>query len=406
METSAIYALLVGSILVLAILSEAGLERLGFPDLLGYLALGVALRGLDHFWGVVSAPSLHVLSFLSEFGIIVLLFRIGLECNARTLFTRLPGATLIAGSNIVATGGLGFVATYALLGWSLVPSLFVAVALTTTSIGVSTRVWGQRRSLSSREGEMMLDVAEIDDLSGVVFLALLTALLPYLQKGISTSLLWPTLWTFGLVLLKLAALLVAGLLFTRYLERPMMRLLRTVQLRPSTMLIMLGIALSVAGLTALLGFPVAIGGFFAGLLFSDDKHSVMIGDSFDSLYHLFVPFFFVGVGFELDLWRLAPTLGPALLLLAAAVVGKGVGSFLPARATMTTENAGLMAISLLPRSEITLVIMQRGLDLEAVSQSAFTSVVLVVVVTMVGVPLLLLFLLSDGSSTDTPTLSS
>ena len=66
---------------------------------------------------------------------------------------------------------------------------------------------------------------------------------------------------------------------------------------------------------------------------------------------------------------------------------------------MTAQSAGLLALSLLPRSEITLVIMQRGLDLGAVSRNAFTSVVLVVVATMVGVPLLLLLLLPDGPTT-------
>jgi len=293
METSALHALLIGSILVLAILSEAGLERLGFPNLLGYLALGVVLRELDHFWNVVPASGDHILSFLSEFGIIVLLFRVGLECKPSNLFSRLPGATLIAAVNIVVSGGLGFVAAYDVIGLSLIPSLFIAVALTTTSIGVSTRVWGRYRSLHCRDGEMMIDVAEIDDVAGVVLLALLTALLPYLQKGIGPELVWPTLWTVGLVLLKMAGLLLVGLLFAQYVERPMMRLLRAIQLRSSTMLIVLGIALLVAGLTAMLGFPVAIGGFFAGLLFSRDKHSVVIGGSFDSLYHLFVPFFFV-----------------------------------------------------------------------------------------------------------------
>lgn len=395
METSALYALLVGSILVLAILSEAGLERLGFPNLLGYLVLGAALREIDHLWNVVPASGTHVLSFLSEFGIIVLLFRVGLECNASKLFSRLPGATLIAGVNIVVSGGLGFIAASEMIGLPFVSSLFIAVALTTTSIGVSTRAWGRYRSLHCREGEMMVDVAEIDDLTGVVLLALLTALLPYLQKGMGPELLWPAIWTFGLVVLKMTGLMLAGLLFAQHLERPMMRLLRAIQLRSSTMLIVLGIALLVAGMTAVLGFPVAIGGFFAGLLFSRDKHSVMNGGSFDSLYHLFVPFFFVGVGFALDLWRLAPTMGPALILLTAAVIGKGLGSYVPARTTMPVQSAGLLAISLLPRSEITLVIMQRGLELNAVSQNAFTSMVLVVVATMVGVPLLLLFLLPE-----------
>lgn len=397
METSALYALLVGSVLVLAILSEAGLERLGFPDLLGYLGIGILLRELDYFWNVVPPSSTHVLSFLSEFGIIVLLFRVGLECNVRSLFNRLPGATLIAAVNIIVSGGLGFAAAHSLIGMPLIPSLFIAVALTTTSIGVSTRIWGEHRSLHCREGEMMLDVAEMDDVTGVVLLALLTALLPYLQQGISLELVWPTLRTFALVLLKLSALTVVGLLFAQYVERPMMRLLRAVQLRSNTMLIILGVALLVAGLTALLGFPVAIGGFFAGLLFSRDKHSVAIGEAFDSLYHLFVPFFFVGVGFALNLSHLAPTLGSALALLVAAIVGKGIGSFVPARLTMTTQSAGLLAVSLLPRSEITLVIMQRGLDLGAVSQDEFTSVVLVVVTTMVGVPLLLLLLLPNDS---------
>lgn len=389
METSSLYALLVGSIIVLAILSEAGLKRLDIPDLLGYLALGVLLQELDHLWNVVPASSTHVLKFLSEFGIIVLLFRVGLQCNPKTLFRRLPSASLIAGVNVVLSGGLGFIAAYDLVGLSLVPSLFIAVALTTTSVGVSTSVWGRFRSLHCREGEMMLDVAEIDDLTGVLLLALLTALLPYLQQGIGPELVWPTIWTIGLVLLKMAGLTLAGLLFARYLERPMMRLLRAVQLRSNTMLIVLGIALLVAGLTAFLGFPVAIGGFFAGLLFSRDKHSVDIGHSFDSLYHLFVPFFFVGVGFALHVWLLVPTLGPAAILLGAAVIGKGVGSFVPARFTMTSQSAGLLALSLLPRSEITLVIMQRGLDLGVVSRNAFTSVILVVVVTMIGVPLLL-----------------
>jgi Kef-type K+ transport system membrane component KefB len=78
MQTSALYVLLVGSVLILGLLSEAGLKRLGFPDLLGYLAIGIGLRALDHAWPVVPAPSAHVLRFLSEFGVIVLLFRMGL----------------------------------------------------------------------------------------------------------------------------------------------------------------------------------------------------------------------------------------------------------------------------------------------------------------------------------------
>jgi len=405
MQTSALYVLLVGSVLILALLSEVGLERLGFPDLLGYLAIGIGLRALDHTWPVVPAPSAHVLRFLSEFGIIVLLFRVGLQCNPKNLFHRLPGATLIAVTNTVVSGGLGFVVAYDVLHLGLIPSLFVAVALTTTSIGVSTRVWAQYRGLDSREGAMMLDVAEIDDLIGVVLLALLTALFPYLQQGVGPELVRPMLWTFAIVMLKMTGLMLVGLVFARYLEHPMMRLLRAAQIRSNGMLIVLGIAMIVSGLTAFLGFPVALGGFFAGLLFSRDQHSVTVGEAFDSLYRLFVPFFFVGIGFALDLWQLGPALGPACILFIAAVLGKGLSSFVSAYATMPGESAALLAVSLVPRSEITLVVMERGLDLGALSRTTFTSVVLVVVATMIGAPLLLLVLSDDQTTEPAPSAS-
>ncbi|MEF8940170.1 MAG: cation:proton antiporter [Salinivenus sp.] len=159
------------------------------------------------------------------------------------------------------------------------------------------------------------------------------------------------------------------------------------------MITVLGIGLLVAGLAALLGFSAAIGGFFAGLLFSRDPRAVKVEASFDSLHDLFVPFFFVYVGFSLDPTSLRGH-GPAvLLLLAAAVVGKGLGSFVPALRSLAPPEAAVFAVSLIPRSEITLLVIQRGLDLGVVSPAVFGPVVAVVAITMVGVPLTLLLLL-------------
>lgn len=142
-----------------------------------------------------------------------------------------------------------------------------------------------------------------------------------------------------------------------------------------------------------LGLSVALGGFFAGLLFSRDPRAVKVAASFDSLYDLFVPFFFVYVGFSLDPTSLVGE-GPAVgLLLAAAVVGKGLGSFLPALRSLAPTEAAVFAVSLISRSEITLLVMQRGLDLGVVSPAVFGPVVAVVAITMVGGPLALQLLL-------------
>ena len=155
------------------------------------------------------------------------------------------------------------------------------------------------------------------------------------------------------------------------------------------MISVLGVGLVVAGLAALLGFSAAIGGFFAGLIFSRDPLSVKIDGSFDSIHDLFVPFFFVYVGLRLDLSILASNLGPVVLLFVAAVIGNGVGSFLPVMNRLRPQSALVFAIALIPRSEITLLVMRRGLDLGIVSQNAFGVVVAVVMLTMVGVPLTL-----------------
>ncbi|WP_251961125.1 cation:proton antiporter [Salinibacter ruber] len=294
-------ALLVGILIVLSRLVKAALERLNLPDLLGYLFIGMALRlvegtGLLRF---VDGP--QVLSFLAQLGIVALLFRIGLECTPKNLLRRLSGATRIWIANITLSLGAVLGVALFLLDWTLLPSLFAAVALTATGIGVSVRIWRHTDRLGSAKGALMLDVAELDDLSGVVLLALLTALVPQLQAGLSADLVGPMALTLGLVLGKMALLALGGLLFAQYLEHPLTHWLHDLQPRPDLMISVLGIGLVGAGLAALLGFSAAIGAFFAGLIFSRDPLSVKIDASFDSLSDLFIPFFFLHVGFALDL---------------------------------------------------------------------------------------------------------
>jgi Kef-type K+ transport system membrane component KefB len=214
---------------------------------------------------------------------------------------------------------------------------------------------------------------------------------------------WTAVGSAGWALLKLGLLTLGGLLFARFLERPFTHTLKAIQPRADTMLIVLGVGLVVAGTAALLGFPLAIGGFLAGLVFSRDPVAVRLDASFDSLYDLFVPFFFLGIGLAVNVNTLGPALAPASLLLGAAVLGKGAGTFLPACALMPTRSAGLLAIGLLPRSEITLVVIERGLNVGVVPPRAFTWMVLVVVATMVGVPLLLRLLLAGGGAAPTQT---
>ena len=155
MELAAWEVLLVGTLIVLSILSKAALEHFDLPDLLGYLLIGVGIRLLDGAWGLLTPRGHELLAFLADFG-----------------------------------------------------------------VGVSVRVWRSTDHLGSAKGASMLDVAKLDDLSGVVLLALLAALAPQLRSGISVDLLGPTVLTFGYTLGTMALLMLGGVLFAQYWSLP------------------------------------------------------------------------------------------------------------------------------------------------------------------------------------------
>ena len=105
--------------------------------------------------------------------------------------------------DVLLSGGLGYAVCYFVLGWKFIPSLFVAAALTATSVGISVGVWQNAGALKSPTGELLIDVAELDDISGIVLMALLFALAPVLKNDTAASL-WPMVAeTGGFILLKL-----------------------------------------------------------------------------------------------------------------------------------------------------------------------------------------------------------
>jgi Kef-type K+ transport system membrane component KefB len=159
----------------------------------------------------------------------------------------------------------------------------------------------------------------------------------------------------------------------------------------SAMLVVTGIGLIVASLASFIGFSFAIGAFFAGLIFSSDPSAVKIDASFEALYELFVPFFFVGIGMTIEPAALKELGIPTLVLFLAAVMGKFLGAGIPAALTLNHSAAVLIGISMIPRAEISLIIAQRGFMLGewAVSPNLFLWLVIISGATAVFVPVTL-----------------
>ena len=397
-STPLLNILFVGVVIVGAIGLRYASEQIRVSPIVAFFILGVLLRTAEAYGLAPSLLDQQVFPFLADLGVIVLLFRVGLESDLARLLTQLPKALWVSAGDVLASGSLAFVTMYGLLGWALVPSLFVGAAFSATSVGVTVAVWEEADRLDTREGSILVDVAEIDDLTGILFMALLFSVVPILQGGDGTvlSVLGTTLvWT----LAKFAVFGVVCLLFALYLERPMTSLFDRLHAGEGTMLVMLGVGIIVAAAAGMSGLSTAVGAFFAGLIFHRDPHTTQYMDAFRPLHDLLAPFFFVGIGLHLAPETLGAVGGSVVVLLLGAVLGKVLGASLPAMAVVGPSSAVVLGLSLVPRAEIALVIMQRGLELGdwAVPPTLFAQVVIVSAVTVMGVPVVLRPLLSRST---------
>lgn len=386
-----LHILLAGGLIVLAMLVRAAFDRIGVPPLVGYFGLGLLVRAADVRWGLLGEAGMPIFEFLAMLGVIALLFRIGLESRLAQLFHLLPRASLVWILDVTASAGAGYLAARHLLALEVIPSLFVAVAMSATSVGISTAIWREEGLLDRPDGELMLDVAEMDDVSSVVLMALLFALAPSLHVPGRGAVLPLVAETIGLFSLRIVLFTAFCLLFTRYLEEPLTDFFDGITGETGTMLVVVGLGIMVAAGAELIGFSVAIGAFFAGLIFSRDPDAVRYDASFEAIHDLLVPFFFVGIGLRVDPSVLGAAWTPVLVLTAAAVLGKLIGGGGGAGLVTGRTGALMLGVSMIPRAEIALVVMERGLRLGpwAVPPDLFAQMVVVSVITAVGVPLVL-----------------
>ena len=380
-------AMVVGALIVLAIALQGWLRRVGIPSLVGFIALGLILHVLDDRWELVAGDRQAVLDILAAIGLFALLFRVGLESNLHALVEKLPRAVPIWLGNMALSGVPAFIVSRYILDIGLIASMFVATALTATSVAVSVGVWQEADALASEDGETLLDVAELDDISGVALLALILAIAPVLHAGDGASLV-PTLSQVGLALIvKMLLFGAVCLLLARFGERPIRWFTRRYP-QPDPILVVTGIGIVVAMLAGQLGFSLAIGALFAGLVFSRDPDAVKLDTAFGPLHDFFVPFFFIGVGLKMEIAAAGPVVLVAAVLFVVAVAGKVIGAGAPALLTTGWMGAGLIGVSMVPCAEIAMVVMQEGRRLGdwAVPAEVYTAMVLVAAATCIAAP--------------------
>ncbi len=439
----------VTGILFFAVLGRFAARRLGQPSVLGELLMGVLLGNVAYFFGVdlitvlregkavfdmveqvlagtsLEAAALdtlgmdeaatvleifhgpygpqmvqvaHTVDIFSRYGVIFLLFLVGLDTSIDELREVGGDSIRVALVGVLLPFALGFGAARVLMPeLSLNTDLFIAATLGATSVGITARVLQDLGRGRSREAHVILGAAVMDDILGLVMLAVVSGII--VSGGVA----------FGNVAktIVLASLfLVGAVVLSPYFLRYTIRLVGRLDLIEAKMFISFLFVMALAWFANLVGLATIVGAFTAGIILHDayfthwgdhEQHSYTIKDLIMPLEVILVPIFFVLMGVQVKLetfldWNVVVV---AAGLLVAAIVGKLACGLVVSRGT----NRSAVGIGMMPRGEVGLVFAAIGKGLDVISEALFSAIVLMVIVTTLITPPLLKFVLRTQDRT-------
>jgi Kef-type K+ transport system membrane component KefB len=316
-------------------------------------------------------PHDRVMHALSELGVLILLFEIGLHTDLKSL-ARVGGAAATVGLVGVALPFVfGYYAAVA-LGVDALPAIVCGAALTATSIGISARVLADLGQLESKEGQVVLGAAVLDDVVGLIILSVVSGLA---EGG--------ELHPLEIVRITLVAIgfVVAALVIGRIVAPPAFRGVDKLE-RMGGVLgpIALAFALLLAYLADRAGSAMIIGAFAAGLVLHGTPQRAAIEKSITGLGHYLVPIFFAVVGASVDLLSLA---SGSILAIGGALVVVGIVTKVAAGyAPWWFRGRKLMiGVAMVPRGEVGLIFAQVGLTTGVLSVQLFSAITLMVMIT-------------------------
>jgi Kef-type K+ transport system membrane component KefB/glycine cleavage system regulatory protein len=337
--------------------------------------------------GVVVGPSVlnlvgsgdQVLRTLGEIGVILLLFEVGLQMDLAELGAVGRASLLVATVGVVTPLLLG-IGAMALVGEDFKTGLFVAAALTATSVGITARVFGDLRALATTEARIVLGAAVADDVMGLVVLTIVVRLVT--QGSVSI------LSVIGIVAVAVGFLVIGGLGGLR-IAPPLFRQVERLSRSTGTLVALaLAFTLAFAQLADLAKLAPIVGAFVAGLALARSDQADRISRELAGVGHLFIPVFFLQIGIDARVGSFgrADVLGHAAVLLAVAIAGKLVS---PAGAIGSPGDKLLIGLGMLPRGEVGLIFATIGLQSGVLGQDLYAALLLVVLVTTVVTPQLL-----------------
>ena len=404
--------ILVGLAVMLVVAKLGGelFERINQPAVLGELIGGIIIGNLV-LLGFNAAEALKtdaVIAALAQLGVILLLFEVGLESNLGEMLEVGWSSLFVAVAGVAAPFLLGWgVSAYFLPAESRLVHVFIGSVLCATSVGITARVLKDLGKLSLRESRIILGAAVIDDVIGLMILAVVIGAVTATMAGGSLSFVH-IFW----IAAKTAAFFVSAFALGHYVVPHIFH--GAGKLRSRGVLLVLSIAFCfwLSWLATKVELAAIVGAFAAGLVL-DEVHFKLfkqrgehdLGELLDPVTTFLVPIFFVLMGMKVDLRVFArpQLIGFAVALTLAAIVGKQICSLVVAERGLNRLAIGL---GMIPRGEVGLIIAGIGATLmlpnsagtpeRVIGTATFGAIVIMVIVTTLVTPPLLKWSLARG----------
>jgi Kef-type K+ transport system membrane component KefB len=377
-------------ILVAAKLFGDVFERIGMPPVLGELTAGIAIGNLDQL-GFAKLEFISTdghLGFLGELGVILLLFQVGVESNMRQMAKVGVAALVVACVGVVLPMALGYGLHAALSPESTWHThLFIGAVLTATSVGITARVFKDLGKIDSGTGRVVLGAAVIDDVLGLIVLAVVSGIVVGAQTGESLE-----ISEVGLLILKAFGFLGIAIAIGPWLSKRLYRAASVLQLRHVLLAASLAFCLVISWLAHLVELAPIVGAFAAGLVLDEvvykdlsDREDHGLEDQLRPLGELLTPIFFVLTGAAVDLSVLGDP--DAMLLAGALIVAAVVGKQACALVAFGPDVHKLsVGIGMIPRGEVGLIFAAQGAALGVVTSTAYAAIVIMVMFTTMVTP--------------------
>ena len=384
-----ISGVLVGvSALHLLVYPGAGVEESG-SGLMGTLQtlLGTPAAALNQVFQTQG----EIISVLAELGVIILLFEIGLESDLKELQKVGYQAAIVAVVGVVAPFALGTFGLMALFNVDALPAIFAGAALTATSIGITSKVLSELGQLRSREGQIIVGAAVMDDVLGIIVLAVVASLAKTGDVSIINVV---------TLIASASGFLLGAILIGRGFNSVFGTIADRLQTRGNLVIPALTFALALAFVAQVVHLEAILGAFAAGLVLDETDQRKELDRQIIPIADVLVPIFFVTVGARVDLSVLNPLYPenrPGLVIAAFLIVVAIIGKTITGWAVFGKEPVNRLAVGvgMIQRCEVGLVFAGIGAASGTLDRPLQAAIIAMVILTTLVAPLLLRWAFRD-----------